>query len=98
MARSITAAVEQIKSELSTHLTPDDVLGACDEAGHAWRDRVLAPVVTLHALLLQILHATAMTGVSRLVGVSFSASAYCQALQRLPVVVMRILLRISGRL
>lgn len=93
MARSITAAVEQIKSELSTHLTPDDVLGACVEAGHAWRDRVLAPVVTVHALLLQILHATAMTGVSRLVGVSFSASAYCQALQRLPVVVMRILLR-----
>ena len=93
MARSITAAVEQIKSTLNTHLTPDDILGACIDARHEWRDRVLGPVTTVHALLLQILHATAMTGVSRLVGVAFSASAYCQALQRLPVDVMRLLLR-----
>ena len=93
MARSITAAVEQIKSTLNTHLTPDDILGACIDARHEWRDRVLGPVTTVHALLLQILHTTAMTGVSRLVGVAFSASAYCQALQRLPVDVMRLLLR-----
>ena len=93
MARSITAAVEQIKSTLNTHLTPDDILIACVDAKYEWRDRVLGPVVTVHALLLQILHAVAMTGVSRLVRVSFSASAYCQALRRLPVVVMRTLLR-----
>ncbi len=34
-----------------------------------------------------------MTGVGRLVGVAFSPSAYCQALRRLPVDVMRRLLR-----
>ena len=94
MARSITAAVEQIKSTLNTHITPDDILNACVAAGHDWRDRVLGPVTTVYALLLQILHAVAMTGVSRLVGVSFSASAYCQALQRLPVAVLRTLLRL----
>lgn len=95
MARSISAAVRQIKSELREHLTPNDILAACVAAGHQWRQRVLDPVVTVHALLLQILHATAMTGVSRLVGVSFSAGAYCQALQRLPVAVLRVLLRQS---
>lgn len=93
MARSITAAVEQIKSDVNAPLSPDDVHSACVESGHEWRNRVLGPAVTVHALLLQVLHAAAMTGVSRLVGVSFSASAYCQALQRLPVEVMRVLLR-----
>ena len=95
MARSITAAVRRIKSELHEHLTPDDIVAACVAVGHDWRERVLGPVVTVHALLLQILHATAMTGVSRLVGVPFSARAYCQALPRLPVVVLRGLLRQS---
>ena len=60
MARSITAAVEQIKSTLNTHITPDDILNACVAAGHDWRDRVLGPVTTVYALLLQILHAVAL--------------------------------------
>ena len=93
MARSITAALQQIKAELHQHVTPDDIHAACTATGHQWRERVLGPVLTVQALLLQVLHATAMTGVSRLVGVTFSASAYCQALQRLPVEVLRTLLR-----
>ena len=93
MARSITAAVQQIKSQLHTHLTPADIHAACQAAGYEWRERVLGPVLTVQALLLQILHGTAMTGVSRLTGVAFSAGAYCQALARLPVDVLRTLLR-----
>jgi len=93
MARSIASALTQIKSTVSAHITPDDIVTACAEAGHAWRERVLDPVTTVYALLLQVLHAVAMTGVDRLVGVRFSASAYCQALRRLPVDVMRRLLR-----
>jgi hypothetical protein len=92
MAHSIAGAVRQIKDELNAHLTPTDILAAGVAIGHEWRERVLGPVITVHALLLQILHASAMTGVSRLVGVSFSASAYCQALQRLPVKLLRVLL------
>lgn len=92
MAHSITAAVQQIKDELHQHLTPADIYAACQATGHRWRERVLDPVLTIHALLLQLLHGTAMTGVSRLTGVAFSASAYCQALQRLPVAVLRHLL------
>jgi len=93
MARSITAALQQIKHELNAHVTPADIQGACRAVGHEWRERILGPVLTVQALLLQILHATAMTGVSRLAGVAFTPSAYCQALQRLPVDVFRTLLR-----
>lgn len=93
MATSITHALRQIKDDLDSHLTPKEIQDACRACGHHWRDRILGPVQTVQALLLQILHATAMTGVSRLAGQSFSASAYCQALQRLPVAVMRTLLR-----
>ena len=92
MAHSITAALEEIKDELHAHLAPADIYAACAATGHQWRERVLDPVLTIHALLLQLLHGTAMTGVSRLAGVVFSASAYCQALQRLPVNVLRHLL------
>ena len=92
MAHNITAALQQIKDELDQHLTPADIVAACQATGHQWRERVLDPVLTIHALLLQLLHGVAMTGVSRLTGVAFSASAYCQALQRLPVSVLRHLL------
>lgn len=92
MATSIAHALCQIKHDLDAHLTPKEIQDACQTCGHQWRDRILGPVQTVQALLLQILHATAMTGVSRLTGLSFSASAYCQALQRLPVAVMRRLL------
>ena len=40
MARSISAAVRQIKSELNEHLTADDIHGACVAVGHDWRERV----------------------------------------------------------
>jgi len=93
MARSITAALQQIKSQLHKHVTPADIHAACQTAGYEWRERVLGPVLTIQALLLQILHGSAMTGVSRLTGVAFSAGAYCQALARLPVDVLRSLLR-----
>jgi hypothetical protein len=93
MAHSIPHALRQIKNELDSYLTPDDILAACQTAGHSWRERILGPVLTVQAFILQILHATAMTGVSRLTGASFSAAAYCQALQRLPLDVLRTLLR-----
>ena len=93
MAASITAALHRIKQNLDNYITPDEILDACLAAGHEWRERRLGPVITVWALLSQVLHNTAMTGVSRLVGVPFSAAAYCQALQRLPLDVLRTLLR-----
>ena len=93
MAVNIAAAVHQIKHNLDNHITPDDILDACQAVGHEWRERRLGPVITVWTLLLQVLHNTAMTCVSRLVGVSFSAATYCQALQRLPLDILRTLLR-----
>ncbi|HRS26909.1 MAG: hypothetical protein KBH81_02265 [Phycisphaerae bacterium] len=34
MARSITAALQQIKHELNTHVTPADIQAACRAVGH----------------------------------------------------------------
>ncbi len=93
MATSITCALNRVKEDLDSHLTPEHILDACRATGYQWRERLLGPVLTVQALLFQVLHNTAMTGVGRLMGMSFSASAYCQALQRLPLDVLRVLLR-----
>ena len=91
---SITQHVRQIKSDLSAHLRPDLILAACQHARYDWRERILGPVLTVQAFLLQVLHGnTAMTNVARLVGVDFTPSAYCQARRRLPLAVLKILLR-----
>ncbi len=58
----------------------------CRELGHSWRTRQLDPFTTLHLFILQVLNQnTAMTHLPHLAGERFSASAYCQARQRLPV-------------
>jgi hypothetical protein len=90
--------VVQIKSHLPTYITPHQILMACRHASHEWRQRVLGPVLTVYALLLQVLHGnTAMTHLPRLAGARFSPSAYCQARQRLPLAVLRRLLRAVAR-
>ena len=47
MAVSIAAAVREIKKHLNDHITPDDILNACLEAGHEWRERTLQCVASL---------------------------------------------------
>ena len=94
MARSILAAVREIKSEVAQFLSPEIIRGACDTIGHVWRERVLDPVTTVHLFVLQILHGnTACSHVPRLGDVPCSGEAYCQARQRLPLRVLRYLLR-----
>jgi hypothetical protein len=94
MARSILAAVRQIKAEVAQFLSPQLIRSVCDAVGHVWRERVLDPVTTVHLFVLQILHGnTACPHVPRLGGVGCSGEAYCQARQRLPLRVLRYLLR-----
>lgn len=91
---SITQRVHQIKRDLSAYLQPEQILSACQTARYDWRERILGPVLTVQAFLLQLLHANAaMTNVARLVGADFTPSAYCQARRRLPLSVLKILLR-----
>ena len=92
MARSILAAVERIKSEL-TRLAPEFIRQVCHRVGHVWRERVLDPVTTLHLFALQVLSGnTACPHVPRLGAVDCTGEAYGQARQRLPLAVFQRLL------
>jgi hypothetical protein len=93
MARSILAAVQQIKSDVAKFLSPELVQTVCETVGHVWRERVLDPVTTVHLFILQVLHGnTACSHVPRLGGVECTGEAYCQARQRLPLRVLKFLL------
>ena len=94
MARSILAAVQQIKADVAQFLSPQLIREVCATAGHVWRERILDPVTTVHLFVLQILHGnTACPHVPRLGAVACTGEAYCQARQRLPLRVLRYLLR-----
>jgi hypothetical protein len=94
MARSILAAVQQIKSEVAQFLSHELILEVCVAVDHVWRERVLDPMTTVHLFVLQVLHGNAACShVPRLGGVACSGEAYCQARQRLPLAVLRYLLR-----
>ena len=95
---SITHALGCIKAELGQVLSREHVAHVSRAAGLCWRQRTLDPVTTVYVFILQVLHGnTAMTNLSRLSGTRFTASAYCQARQRLPLEVLRRLLRETGR-
>jgi hypothetical protein len=97
---SIPRAVARIKGRLAESVPEALIRRACRDAGHAWRDRTLGPVATTFLLLRQVLHGNpAVGGLRRLCGLDFSDSAYCQARARLPLAVLRRLLRVvTGRL
>jgi hypothetical protein len=94
MARSILAAVQQIKSDVAQFLSAEVIQTVCETVGHVWRDRLLDPVTTIHLFVLQILHGnTACSHVPRLGGINCTGEAYCQARQRLPLRVLNFILR-----
>ena len=98
MARSILAAVQQIKSEVAQFLSHELILEVCVAVDHVWRERVLDPMTTVHLFVLQVLHGNAACShVPRLGGVACSGEAYCQARQRLPLGVLRFLMRALGQ-
>jgi hypothetical protein len=95
---SIAAALGCIKEELGRVLSRPQITQVCREAGVCWRQRVLDPVTTVYVFILQVVHGnTAMTNLPRLSGEDFTPSAYGQARQRLPLEVLRRLLRETGR-
>src|SRR5260370_31428858 len=86
---SIPQALARIKGQLSRSLPEARIRPACRDAGHAWRDRTLGPVVTTYLLLRQVLHGNPAVGcLRRLSRLDFSDSAYCQARARLPLHVL----------
>ena len=59
-----------------------------------WRERLLTPVVMVRLFLLQILFAnTSITHLRQLSGIDFAPASYCQARMRMPLQLLRSLLR-----
>lgn len=98
MTLSILQAVARIKRNVAGCLSAAAIQAACRETHHVWRQRELGPVETVYTFLLQVLHAnTACEHAVRLAGLSCSASAYCQARNRLPLAVWQRLLEATTR-
>ena len=53
---TIASAPMRVKDESFEWLNPSEVLKACVDEGHPWRDRLLDPLATLRLLILQVLH------------------------------------------
>src|SRR5208282_6347090 len=93
MVNSILQALAQIKADVAVHLQASMIEQVCRDLKYTWRERVLTPVVTVYAFLLQVLHAnTACDHVARLFHGKFTGEAYCQARQRLPLALFERLL------
>jgi hypothetical protein len=87
---TILPALRQVREDLAKLLDRATVKRVCRELEYSWRDRQLDPYTTLHLFILQVLnHNTAMTHLPHLSGERFSASAYCQARQRLPLEIIQ---------
>ena len=93
MASNILAAVQLIKANVAEHLQGAAIEALCRELKHVWRERLLGPVVTVQAFLLQVLHGnTACDHVPHLMNASFTGEAYSQARARLPLALFQRLL------
>jgi hypothetical protein len=94
MALNISEIVSQFKADVAKALSAEIIGEICGYLDYTWRERILDPVTTVQAFLLQILHGnTACTAMSRLAGVKFTAAAYCAARTRLPLALFEDLLQ-----
>jgi len=91
---SIASALRHIKDNPLGVIDRETVERVCREHGHEWRDRELDPATTVALFAQQIVHGNCpCTEVRHLArGHSFTAQAYCEARQRLPLVVYQDLL------
>ena len=87
MHRRISTTLNTLRQDLAAKLGCDFIHHACRQAGHSWCDScLLTPAAIIHWFLIQVLHGnTALTHVSLLAGLVFTASAFCQARALVPV-------------
>jgi hypothetical protein len=90
---TVSRALSRIKQDLQPIVSDADILDACRQAGHRWRQRLLDPVTTVHLFVLQILHFnTALTHLRHLAKYPVKPAAFCKARMRLPLSVLQSLL------
>lgn len=90
-------ALARVRRTQGVDLLPDSVilqlLGSLRIA-LVWRERLLTPVVMVRLFLMQILFGnTAITHLRQLSGIDFAPASYCQARMRMPLQLLRSLLR-----
>lgn len=97
---SITDVLRRFKQNWTEELSGRAIVGACRECGMQWYESALNPVVTIQLFFVQVLHGnTAIEHLRHLTGMSFAASAYCQARMRVKLDVFHLLLeRCIGQL
>jgi hypothetical protein len=94
MHHRLDTTLRTLRQDLDLHLDERAVEDACRRAGHRGRVCLLTPFVLIHWFLIQVLHGnTAIEHVALMAGRAFTASAYCQARARLPLAVLRAILR-----
>jgi Transposase DDE domain len=94
MTATLTHVVKQFQQDWTSQLEPEAILTTCRGAAYRWRERTLDPVTTIQLFFVQILHGnTACTHLRHLTKLNVTASAYCQARMKLPLVVFQQLLR-----
>src|SRR5277367_6737280 len=92
MHSPIATVLARLRQDISEILSPETIREAGRQAGYSWRNRLLDPIATTSLFLLQILHGnTACQHVVHFGRWAFTASAYCQARKRLPLIVLQIL-------
>ena len=92
MLASISPVLAPLRQDFGAIFSPESIREACHQAGYSWRNRKLDPVATISLFLLQILHGnTACQHVVHFGQWAFSATAYCRARIRLPLIVLQIL-------
>ena len=97
MVGMVTEALRHLQAELAVLLDAPTILALCREVGYHWRARLLDPVTTVPLFILQILHGnTACRHLPHVAGQRLTASAFCQARTRLPLIVWQQWLRRSS--
>jgi putative transposase len=90
-----TFALARVRRTRGVDLLPDStILQLLSLLNVRWRERLLPPVVTVRLFLLQILFGnTSIAHVRQLSGIGFAPSSYSDARQRLPLQLLRCILR-----
>jgi hypothetical protein len=88
-------ALAQVRRTRGADLLPDSViLQQLGSLGIVWRKRLLTPLVMVRLFLMQVLFGnTSITHVRQLSGIDFAPASYCEARMRLPLQLLRCLLR-----
>ena len=95
---TIAAGVHKLKGRLPDLISPALIDTLLARLPQKFRQRRLTPLVMIQLLVLRVLEAnTAYTHLPHLAGISFTASAFCQALARLPLELLQSLLTAVGK-